>query len=114
MCRYRGYDMGDVLIDVQLIEGLGLPYQPGADSELTDEFSAAWAEVVTQFPGLSLDPLFASVERGVIMDVVDAIRMGGQDPPDLFRWFEVVCEEALAHTLPPVLRALPFVSSADV
>ena len=50
-------------VDVQLIEGLGLPYAPGAEAGLLDSaldpiFNNAWQAFLALFPGQTLLPLF--------------------------------------------------------
>jgi hypothetical protein len=91
-------------VDVQLIEGLGLPYAPGAEAALLDPaldpiFNDAWQAFVATFPGLKLAPLFDEVPFEDIADLVDAIRVGGDEPPDPFLWFTLACDDAVAECL---------------
>ena len=80
------------IVDVQLIEGLGLPYAPGAEAGLLDAaldpiFNDAWQAFVATFPGLTLLPLFDDLPVEQLADLVDGIRVGGDEPPDPFVWF---------------------------
>src|SRR5690242_1366143 len=104
-------------VDVQLIDGLGLPYAAGAETALSDAaldpaFALTWAESLTTFPGLTLLPLFAAQPVAELADVVDAVRTAGGEPPDPFRWFMVPCDPAVADAVAATLGALPFVAGA--
>ena len=101
-------------VDVQLIEGLGLPYAPGAEAALLDAaldpiFNDAWQAFVATFPGLTLAPLFDEVPVEDIADLVDAIRVGGDEPPDPFLWFTLACDDAVADAVVAAAQALPMV-----
>lgn len=113
--------MADRRVDVQLVSDLGLRYVTGVESELTsaragfdDDFAAAWDAVVAEFGPITLAPTFDAVESGVISDITDAIRMLGEEPPDLFEWFFTEVDETRAEDLVSVLLALPFVAWAGV
>ena len=74
------------LVDVQVIEGLALPYVPGAEAGLADPgldplFNAAWQAFVAAFPGLSLQPLFDGTPVEQLADLVDAVRLGRRSRP---------------------------------
>ena len=107
-----------VVVDVCLVEGLALPYVSGAEAALSDPqldpvFATAWAGLLELFPGLSLEPLFDALPTDALADLVDAVRMGGEEPPDPFSWFSVSCDDAEADLLAASLVALPMVASAD-
>jgi subtilisin family serine protease len=99
-------------VDVELIEGLALPYVAGAESALADPaldplFQDSWEWLVAGFPGLTLQPLFDTMPVEQIADLVDAIRVGGEEPPDPFRWFTLPCDDAIADALVAALQGLP-------
>src|SRR5437773_6797606 len=101
-------------IDVQLIDGLGLPYAPGAEAALLDpnlapEFNDAWQAFVAAFPGKTLTPLFDGIAVDELADVVDSIRLDGAEPPDPFVWFSVACDDAEVDAVVGVLTAMPMV-----
>src|SRR5260370_20445406 len=101
-------------VDVQLIDGLGLPYAPGAEAALLDPgldpvFNDAWQALVGTFPGQTLVPLFDQVPVEELADLVDAIRVGGDEPPDPFVWFTLACDEAVADGLLTAAQAPPMV-----
>ena len=105
-------------IDVQLIEGLGLPYAPGAEAGLLDaslapEFNDAWQAFVAASPGKSLMPLFDGTTVDQLADIVDGIRVNGGEPPNPFIWFTVVCDDAEADAVVALLTALPMVMFAQ-
>lgn len=104
-------------VDVQLIEGLGLPYVPGAEAALLDGgldplFKDAWEGLVAIFPGLSLQPLFDDLPVEQLADLLDAVRIGGEEPPDPFLWFTLPCDESLVDALVPAVQALPMIAFA--
>ncbi len=106
------------IIDVQLIEGLGLPYAPGAESGLLDEnlaplFNDAWQAFVAVFPGKTLIPLFDGITVGELADLVDGIRVNGDEPPNPFVWFTVSCEDAEVDAVLALVTALPMVVFAQ-
>ena len=83
------------IVDVQLVEGLGLPYAAGAEAGLLDAaldpiFNDAWQAFVATFPGLTLVPLFDGLPVEQLADLVDGIRVNGDEPPDPFVWFTLV------------------------
>jgi hypothetical protein len=101
-------------IDVQLIEGLGLPYAPGAEAGLLEatlapEFNHAWQAFVAAFPGKTLRPLFDGIPVDQLADIVDGIRVRGVEPPNPFLWFTVACDDAEADAVVALLTALPMV-----
>lgn len=102
------------LIDVQLIEGLGLPYVTGAEAALLDPsldpaFNDAWQALVADFDGLTLSPLFDALPVEQLADLVDATRVGGEEPPNPFDWFTLSCEDEVVDALLPAVQALPLV-----
>ena len=102
------------VIQVQVIAGLALPYVAGAEKALLDPvldpaFNAAWQGLVAVFPGLTLVPLFDPDPPGELADIVDAIRLNGDEPPDPFVWFTLTCDEADVAALVPALEALPII-----
>ena len=105
-------------VDVQIIDGLALPYLLGAESGLSDpaldpSFLTAWQGLLATFPGLTLQPLFAAQPVAELADIVDAIRIRGDEPPNPFRWFTIACDQAVVDTLVPALLALPLVAIAS-
>lgn len=105
-------------IDLELIDGLGLPYVAGAETALKDApldpmFDDAWQALLALFPGLSLEPLFDGLSVETLADLVDAVRVGGGEPPDPFRWFTLPCDDADVDALLPVVQALPMVLQAN-
>lgn len=101
-------------VDVQLIEGLGLPYAPGAEAGLLDlaldpAFNAAWQEFVALFPGQTLLPLFDDLAEEELADLVDGVRVSGEEPPNPFVWFTLTCDEADVSAIVAALLALPMV-----
>jgi hypothetical protein len=105
---------GTAAIDVQLVDGVVLPYQAGAEDSLDDALAIAWAAVVAIYPAVTLTPLYDSVDAASLEDVLDAIRMGGAEPPDLFAWFSVACDASVAEALLATLQMLSFVQSAAI
>ena len=86
-------------VDLQLIDGLGLPYAPVAEAGLLDPaldpiFNIAWQGFVALFPGQTLLPLFDELPVEQLADLVDSVRLNGGEPPDPFVWFTVVCDAA--------------------
>jgi Subtilase family len=109
--------MPDIAIDVAIDTSvLVLDYEPAAHTQLAaldPAAGAAWDSLVAAVGALSLDPLFGSVPKETLADLLDAGRIAGNDPPDLMAWFQVVVDEAL---VPPVLIALQslfFVAHAE-
>ena len=104
-------------VDVQLIEGLALPYEAGAEAalaaaDLDPAFTMAWQGLLDTFPGLSLQPLFDGLPIEELADVLDAIRIRGEEPPNPFVWFTLPCDDAVADALVPAVQALSFVAFA--
>ena len=107
------------LIDIQQIEGLGLPYTAGAEAALEHAaldpmFAAAWDQLLLAFPGVTLQPLFDALPIEELADLVDAVRLEGEEPPNPFVWFTVPCDDAIADTLLAALQTLPFVIYAGI
>lgn len=105
-------------IDVQLIEGLGLPYAPGAEAGLLDpslapEFNDSWQAFVAAFPGKTLMPLFDGITVDQLADMVDGIRVNGDEPPNPFVWFTVPCDDAEVDAVVALVTALPMVVFAQ-
>jgi hypothetical protein len=101
-----------VYIDVQLIEGLALPYVSGAEQALPDldvnpVFADAWWTMLQSFPTATLEPLFTSLPVEALADMVDVIRMNGEEPPNPFSWFCVPSEDDVVDVLETTLQALP-------
>lgn len=101
-------------VDVQLIDGLNLPYEPGAEAGLLDAtldpvFNDAWQAFVTDFPGVTLAPLHDTLPVEQLADLVDAIRVGGEEPPDPFVWFTLLCDDDVVDSLVAALQLLPMV-----
>ena len=104
-------------VDVQMIEGLGLPYVPGAelglrDPELNPLFNDAWQAFVNTFPALSLDPLFDELPIEQMADLLDAARLSGEEPPDPFAWFTLSCDQSEVDAVVAAVQALPLVAFA--
>jgi hypothetical protein len=104
-------------VDVELIEGLGLPYEPGTETNLSDSaldqvFSEAWQAFVALFPGQTLLPLFDELTVDELADLVDGVRVDGEEPPNPFVWFTLICDEAEVDALVTGLKALPMVVQA--
>ncbi|MEV0544376.1 S8 family serine peptidase [Nocardia salmonicida] len=113
--------MVDRRIDVQLVSGLGLPYATGVEIELTASdsgfdtgFGAEWDAITAEFGPVTLEPTFDTVDSAVIGDITDAIRMLGEEPPELFEWFFTEIDDTRADALVSALEALPFVAWAGV
>jgi hypothetical protein len=108
--------MADAVINVEIDTGvLVLDYEPAAHDQLTAVDPAArsaWDAAVVAVGTMSLDPLFSSVSKAALGDLLDAARLAGNDPPDLMSWFEVVCDEAAADAVAGALQGLPFVAQA--
>ncbi len=107
------------LVDVRVVGGLALPYAPGAEAALTDPgldpaLAAAWAALVATFPDATLTPLFAQQPVEELADIVDAVRLAGDEPPDPFCWFEISSPDDVADALATAAQALPFVVDATV
>ncbi len=107
-----------VFVDVKVIEGLGLPYEPGAEAGLLDEdldplFHDAWEGLVAEFPDASLFPLFDELPVDQMTDLVDAIRLTGEEPPSPFLWFTIPCDEATVDAMVVALQALPLIAFAE-
>jgi hypothetical protein len=58
-------------------------------------------------------PLFDHLPIGQLADLVDAIRVGGDEPPDPFVWFTLACDESVVDALVPSVLALPMVVLAS-
>ena len=106
--------MADALVDVQLVEGLALPYESGAEQYLAEALQPYWNGILALYPGLRLDPLFSSVDVATLADMVDVGRMRGEAPPDPFAWFEIPCDAAVAESVRAAMEALPFVEWAEL
>jgi hypothetical protein len=105
-------------IDVQLIEGLGLPYVEGAEAALLDAgfdpiFNDAWQAFVAGFPGQTLTPLFNNVPIEQLADLVDGVRVNGDEPPNPFLWFTLSCDDSEVDAIIAALQALPMVNLAE-
>jgi len=101
-------------VDLQLIEGLGLPYVPVAEAGLADPaldpiFDIAWQGFVALFPGQTLLPLFDELPIEQLADLVDSVRLNGEEPPNPFVWFTMACGETEADAIVAALLALPMV-----
>lgn len=101
-------------VDLQLIDGLGLPYAPGAevgfrDTALDPSFDAAWQGFLTLFPGQTLLPLFDELPVDELADLVDGVRVDGGEPPDPFVWFTLRCDDAVVDDVVAALVGLPMV-----
>jgi hypothetical protein len=106
------------VVDVQLIEGLGLPYAPGAEAGLLDAaldpiFNDAWQTFVATFPGLTLMPLFGDLPVEQLADLVDGIRVNGDEPPNPFVWFTLSCEDSIVDAVVAAVQTLPMVAFAE-
>src|SRR5262245_28437159 len=91
MLRRRTAEANEMttIVEVQVVEGLGLPYVPGAEAGLLDEaldpvFNDAWQAFVATFAGMTLVPLFDGLPVEQLADLVDGIRVNGDEPPDPF------------------------------
>jgi hypothetical protein len=103
-------------VDLRVVDGLSLPYEAGAEAALAADdldptFATAWADLLGTFPELSLEPLYDG-EVDDIADLVDAIRIGGDEPPNPFLWFTLPCDEANVDAIATSVALLPFVSFA--
>ena len=108
--------MANAVINVEIDTSvLVLDYEPAAQDQLDavdPAARAAWDAAVAAVGPMSLDPLFASVSKEALSDLIDAGRLLGNDPPDLLSWFQVVCDEAAADAVLAALQNLPFVAQA--
>lgn len=105
-------------VDVQLIDGLGLPYVTGAEAALVDPqldpvFNIAWQGFVALYPGQTLQPLFDELPIDQLADLVDSVRLNGEEPPDPFVWFTLACTDEEADAIAAALLALPMVTWAE-
>ena len=104
--------MADSMIDLELVSGLGLPYEPGAEAALAPDDAAAFAGVsATAGTMLTLVPTF----DGPVFELADflaAARQGGAEPPDLFSWYSIACPADVVEAVVAALEALPFVVQA--
>lgn len=105
-------------VDLQLIDGLGLPYAPVAEAGLLDPaldptFNIAWQGFVALFPGQTLLPLFDELPVEQLADLVDSVRLNGGEPPDPFVWYTLACDDAEADAIVAALLALPMVVHAS-
>jgi len=101
-------------VDLQLIDGLGLPYAPVAEAGFSDPFldpvfDIAWQGFVALFPGQTLLPLFDELPVEQLADLVDSVRLVGGEPPDPFVWYTLLCDDAEAAAMVSALLALPMV-----
>ena len=108
--------MANAVINVEIDTSvLVLEYEPAAQDQLDTidpAARAAWDAAVAAVGPMSLDPLFASVSKEALSDLIDAGRLLGNDPPDLLSSFQVVCDEAAADAVLAALQNLPFVAQA--
>jgi hypothetical protein len=111
----------DTQIDIEIVAGLALPYQSGAEAALADPdqaydpgFDLAWQAALAGAPGLTLEPLYAALDVELITNITDAIRMAGEEPPDPLNWFYVTCDELMVDVVLPLMQALPFVEWAGI
>lgn len=105
-------------VDLQVIEGLALPYAPGAEAALLDDaldplFNAGWQALLAAFPALTLSPLFDDLSLEELADLVDGIRVMGAEPPDPFLWFTVECADEEVDAVLAAVQALPMVVFAE-
>jgi hypothetical protein len=104
----------DALVDIELVSGLGLPYEAGAETALAPGDTAALAAVsAVAGVALTLVPAF-KLPLDEIADFLAAARQGGAEPPDLFAWYSVSCPAEVADAVVAALQALPFVVQASV
>jgi len=106
--------MADTWIDVQLVPEVALPYQAGAEHWLDETLAPYWQNVATLYPGLALDPQFPDELIATVADMMDSVRMMGEEPPDIFRWFAIPCDDSMVDQLLPLVEALPFINWAGV
>lgn len=106
------------VVEVELIEGLVLPYAPGAEAGLLDArlnpvFNDTWQAFVATFPGLTLMPLFNDLPVEQLADLIDGIRVNGQEPPDPFVWFTLSCDDSVVDAVLTAVQDLPMVVFAE-
>jgi len=106
--------MADAHVDLELVEDLALDYVEGAEAGLPPDLRALWDAAVAVFPDLTLSPLFSTIDLDVLADIVDIVRIGGDEPPNPFTSFSVACDEASADAVRDALAALPFVVFAEI
>lgn len=105
--------MPDVTLDVELVAGLGLPYEPGAETAMSAADAAAFSAVpAVAGVALTLVPVF-NLPLAELADMMAAARQGGVEPPDLFAWYSVSCPAEVADAVVAALQALPFVVQAS-
>src|SRR5688500_18479002 len=95
--------------DLELVDRIKRPLvDTGAEAELSaasPDFADAWSLIQAVHPSATLHLLFGGSEglsREALEDLADAARMSGLDPPDLLRWFELECPDALAEVMLPL------------
>ena len=101
-------------VDLQLIDGLGLPYAAGAEAGLLDGtldpiFTQAWQGFVALFPGQTLLPLFDDLSVEELADLVDGVRVSGEEPPNPFVWFTLTCDDSEVDAIVAALLELPMI-----
>jgi hypothetical protein len=106
------------IVEVQVVDGLGLPYVPGAEAALLDEaldpvFNDAWQAFVATFAGMTLVPLFDGLPVEQLADLVDGIRVNGDEPPDPFVWFTLSCDDSIVDAVVAAVQTLPMVAFAE-
>jgi len=106
--------MADAHVDLEFVDDLALDYVDGAEAGLPADLRAAWDAMIAMFPGLTLSPLFSTIDLDVLADMVDIARMGGEEPPNPFTSFSIVSDEGNAEAVRDAVLALPFVVSASV
>src|SRR6202022_1928819 len=106
------------VVEVQLVEGLGLPYAPDAEAGLLDAaldpiFNGAWQAFVATFAGMTLVTLFGALPVEQLADLVDGIRVNGDEPPNPFVWFTLSCDDSIVDAVVAAVQTLPMVAFAE-
>lgn len=102
-------------VDLELAEGLDLPYVAGAEAWLAGldpAYDAAWQGAVAAFGELTLEPLFGELED--LADLVAQATALGNQPPTMTVWFGVACPDDPVEEIRAALYALPFVLQAVI
>jgi hypothetical protein len=87
-------------------DGIGLPYEDGAEKYFSDAVGILWNELAEQFPGITLKRVFVTVSTEKLLELVAYAqkRNSKYNPPDFLTFFVIDLESLdLAEKLVMVL-----------